>query len=352
MRRVWTTLVPLVLIACGEASDGREIYENRLEDGNVFACATCHALSEPAEDGLTRPGHPIGDAVARPSWKNGEVDSVLDAVNSCRDEWMNAREPWTADDPDWLALESFLVSQAPAEAPPITVEIVQPPADLSGGDPMAGKEAFESRCVTCHSADGSISELAPNVLFRGVEPETIARRVRTSGRSGGVYGDVLTGGLMPFWGADRLSETQLLDIVAYVSMDGGAPPPPPTDPDDIPGAEPPEGCESTHPRVGQVAELQEFFHDVAGTAEIIDDCTVEIRDFVFDGQGIDVRIYGGFEGDYNLGISMSENLLLPNGYDGVTIYATLPSGRTWDDVDGISVWCVPVGIDFGSGQFR
>ncbi|MEM6927271.1 MAG: c-type cytochrome, partial [Myxococcota bacterium] len=316
MRRQMIGWAGLLMVACGgDASDGQAIYENRLDDGNVFACGTCHALREPADDGILRPGHAIGDAVARPSWKNGEVGSLLDAVNSCRDEWMNAPEPWTADDPDWLALESFLAAQAPATAEPIRVEIVEPPADLSGGDPMAGMAAYEERCVACHSADGSITDLAPNVLFRGLEPEYIARRVRTSGRPGGVYGDVLTGGVMPFWGADRLSETELLDIVAYVAMDASSrPTPPPTTPDDTPADEPPEGCTADHFRVGRVAELQEFFHDVAGTAEIIDDCTVEIRDFVFDGEGIDVRIYGGFRGDYDLGISMSENLLLPGGY--------------------------------------
>ncbi|MEN0063789.1 MAG: hypothetical protein AAGA48_16680 [Myxococcota bacterium] len=186
------------VVACGSAEDGRSVYENRLPDGNVFACATCHALEEPAEDGLIRPGHAIGDAIARPSWKNGEVSRLLDAVNSCRDEWMNAPEPWADDDPDWLALEGLLSDTAPATAEPISVDIVAPPADLTGGDAMAGREVFESRCVACHSATGDITELAPNVLFRGLEPELIARRVRTSGRPGGVYGDVLTGGLMPF----------------------------------------------------------------------------------------------------------------------------------------------------------
>lgn len=136
-------------------------------------------------------------------------------------------------------------------------------------------------------------------------------------------------------------------------MEGGGTPGTPAPPDgEIPASTAPEACDQTHPRIGQIAELQTFFHDVQGTAQIIDDCTVEIRDFVFDGTGINVQIYGGLGGNYDLDISMSENLLLPGGYDGETIYASLPSGTTWDDVDGVSVWCVPVGIDFGSGQFR
>jgi len=30
----------------------------------------------------------------------------------------------------------------------------------------------------------------------------------------------------------------------------------------------------------------------------------------------------------------------------------LPEGLTLDDLDGLSVWCVPAGADFGLGTFR
>ena len=41
------------------------------------------------------------------------------------------------------------------------------------------------------------------------------------------------------------------------------------------------------------------------------------------------------------------------GYDGTeTVYAQLPVGLTLDDLDGISVWCVPVASSFGDGLFR
>ena len=38
------------------------------------------------------------------------------------------------------------------------------------------------------------------------------------------------------------------------------------------------------------------FHDVGGTARSIDDCTIEITDFTYDGTGIDVRLYGDLDG--------------------------------------------------------
>ena len=66
-------------------------------------------------------------------------------------------------------------------------------------------------------------------------------------------------------------------------------------------------CDATHPKIGQVAELSTFAHQVSGTAVIVDDCTVRVDDFVFDGGGIDVRFYSGLGGNYLDGFSMSES---------------------------------------------
>jgi hypothetical protein len=103
--------------------------------------------------------------------------------------------------------------------------------------------------------------------------------------------------------------------------------------------------------VGWKAELVEYQHDVAGTATIIDNCTVEITHFTYDGTGIDVRVYGGVGGDYGAGFAMTDDLLKTGGYDDETLVATVPDGRTLDDLDGISVWCVDFAIDFGSDTF-
>jgi hypothetical protein len=91
--------------------------------------------------------------------------------------------------------------------------------------------------------------------------------------------------------------------------------------------------------------------DVGGTATIVDDCSIEIDNFTYDGTGIDVRIYGGLGGDYDSGFALTQDLLKAGGYFGELLLATLPEGRTLDELDGISVWCVTVGADFGSGNF-
>ncbi|MCA9662445.1 MAG: DM13 domain-containing protein [Myxococcales bacterium] len=338
----------------GAHPEGQALYAEPIADGNSFTCATCHALSEPASDGLRRPGHAIGDATRRPSWKNGQLGDMRDAVNSCLVEWMNA-EPWTADDPRYQQLFDYLDAQAPAgDAQALSFTIAQPPADLTGGDADAGKALFNASCSVCHGVDGTGTTQAPPVSGQGQPPDYVARRVRTSGRADSSVYNGLTGGVMPFWAADRLSDAELRDLVAYLALvdepmttsDG-------TDSDGTDSGTTTSGgdCPTTSARIGWVAALSNNFHGVGGTAEIVDDCTVVISNFTYDGTGIDVRIYGAQGGDYDNGFPMTGDLLKAGGYNGATLVATLPDGESMDALDGISVWCVDVGVDFGSGAF-
>ncbi len=111
------------------------------------------------------------------------------------------------------------------------------------------------------------------------------------------------------------------------------------------------GCPVTHPRVGWRAELATFQHKVSGTAEILDDCTIQVTEFNYDGTGLDVRFYGGIGGNFAAGFALSDDLLRAGGYTDETMTLTLPDGVTLSDLDGLSVWCVDVGVDFGSGTF-
>ncbi len=117
------------------------------------------------------------------------------------------------------------------------------------------------------------------------------------------------------------------------------------------GADGGSSCAATHPHVGWTATLSTNYHNVGGTAEIVDDCTIRITNFTFEGAGIDVRIYGAKNGDWANGFAMTGNLVRSTPYDGETLIATVPAGHTLDDLDGISVWCTDVDVDFGSGTF-
>jgi mono/diheme cytochrome c family protein len=339
-----------LLVGCsGGGSDGVSLYSQPISGGNTFACATCHALEEPASDGIRRPGHQIGDAASRPSYKNGQISSLLDAVNTCLTEWM-AAPPWSEGDADWMTLRDYLEESAPAEAPAITIDIADVPDQLSGGDIGAGQNLFNSSCVGCHGTDAAGTDRAPPLFGSLLDADYIAERVRRSGLADSPTYPGLTGGRMPFWGGDRLSDDELVDIVAFVLSNE---PDMPSGPDAGPSGPDagPSDCASTHARVGQTAELSTLFHGVMGTATIVDDCTIRIDMFHYDGTGIDVRIYGGLGGNFSAGFSMSDDLLRPGGYNGETLTATVPVGRTLDELDGISVWCVDVDVSFGTATF-
>ncbi|MBL4632650.1 MAG: DM13 domain-containing protein, partial [Kofleriaceae bacterium] len=298
----------LCVSACGGDGDGNgngvsggeALYMEPHSDGNTFACSTCHALQEPAGDGFRRPGHPIGNAANRETYKNGQLTEFREAVNVCRTEWMGA-SAWAADSAEWLALEEYLGEIAGTDpADPLSFEVVAPPIATAGGDVMQGQEFFNSACVVCHGEDAAGTDRAPSLTGDLLAADLIARRVRTSGVTGSVVYDNLTGGRMPFWSADRISDSELLDVIAFVLQNE------PEDNNNGGGNGNLRDCESTHPNIGQSANLGTIAHNVSGTATIIDDCTIEVTNFNYDGQGIDVRFYSGVGGNFSGGFSMSD----------------------------------------------
>ncbi len=351
---------------------GQQLYSEPLAEGNTFACATCHALSEPAADGLRRPGHAIAGSPRRSSFKNGQVGSFLDAANSCLTEWMTVEIPWTESTPEFRALRDYLMDGDAVGD--VTYEISAPPAReaLLVGGPERGHDVFHETCVVCHGAEGTGTERAPAIAGLGLDPEYVAERVRLSGRKDSTTYSGLTGGRMPFWSADRLTDTELADITAYLAMSdgtggagsggsgtggsagatstGGSSGVLSSDPPArLPAA---RSCDSSHPRVGQTATLIEHYHDVGGTVTIVDDCTLSFSNFTFDATGVNVQFYGGQDGNYVAGRSLSGDLKRSVPYDGANFELTLPEDVTLDDLDGISVWCVPVGVSFGDGSFE
>ncbi len=372
-----------LLAGCSDSADpsvaltGQAVYAERQPGGNSFACATCHALEEPASDDFRRPGHPIGDALRRPSFKNGQLSNPLEAVNSCLTEWMSA-EPWTDDAREWTLLQGFLSDQdsGNGDAQALSFEITAPPADLSGGNKERGQELFNGSCAVCHGKDAAGTSQGPPLKGEFLLADYIAERVRHSGSAVSAIYPGLSGGKMPFWSASRLSDTELLDVVAFVMTaqgsdsggvggDTGSGGLSSTGGSSSTGGESSTGglsstgggssmreCASNHPKVGQTAILTPKFHGVSGTATIVDDCTIEITDFNYDGQGIVVDFYGGLSGDYTGGFGFGLELTRATPYEDEALTIQLPESRDLDDLDGLSVWCVDVFISFGDGMFE
>jgi hypothetical protein len=110
-------------------------------------------------------------------------------------------------------------------------------------------------------------------------------------------------------------------------------------------------CDSTHAMIGWVAEMPTGDHDAGGTATIVDDCTVELTHFNYDGSGLSVKLYGGVDGDYGSGFAISDDILGITFKD-ETMTLTLPSDKTFDDMNGISVWCITAGVSFSDALFE
>jgi len=373
--------------ASTNALSGRDVYEKPLSDGNTFSCKTCHALSEPSADGLRRPGHPIGDATRRTHWKQGKAASFLAAVNSCVTEWMVA-PAWREDEPRFVALRDFLDAQAPAgSASDLNYAIVAPPADLSAGNAARGHNLFNTSCVVCHGMDGSGTERGPKVSGSARAPDYVASRIRRSGSPTSAVYAGLSGGVMPFWASDRLSDGEVSDLVAFVTQpssgvsgsggaaasggaagmggvpsggvggassggDGGTSAGQASGGGDIGGSGgSASGCGTTSPRVGWTADLgiNTGEGQVSGFVTAIDDCTLELRDFSYDGNGIDVRVYGSETTAFKPGFNIGPNIV-NQVFKKETLRVTLPPDKKLTDLEWVGIWCVAVGANFGSGQ--
>ena len=111
--------------------------------------------------------------------------------------------------------------------------------------------------------------------------------------------------------------------------------------------------ETYHPKVGEIADFGTGnAHDVAGTAHIVNNNTIELRNFHFDGGGVRIEVWlsesGNFPSDY---ISISDNLL-GMVFEDDTLTLDIPTGTDLSKINYISIWCIPFGASFGDGQFQ
>jgi len=122
----------------------------------------------------------------------------------------------------------------------------------------------------------------------------------------------------------------------------------------IPNAGPPQtGCGDDDPRVGQTAVLEGYFHGVSGTARIVDNCTIVIENFSYDGGGGEVHVIVSPDSDYrNNAKSLTGQIAQKGSYNNVTMTLPLPVGVTLDDVHNISIMCLSFGINLGEGTFQ
>ncbi len=316
---------------------GMLIYEEPEAGASTFACATCHNLIPDGEAALRRPAHSLHDALWRPSYKNGQLDPFIEAANVCRRDWM-VTEPWEETDAAFLDLVSFLRGASTVrDADALAFQVVPPThSGPAQGDPDAGCELFHTTCVVCHGDGAQGTERAPSLVFSPEVPlnaDYIRRRVRLSGNPDSVY-EGLTGGVMPFWSADKLSDGELEDLVSFVT------------------ARPVPACRDVDPgpdeRVLRSGDLMTRAHGVAGTVEELDSRRIRIRAFHFDGVGEDVRLWLYSGDNVNAGLSLGDNLVrAAPGWVDETLLVDIPDEFSMDAYDHLAVRSLNDGEIYG-----
>jgi hypothetical protein len=91
--------------------------------------------------------------------------------------------------------------------------------------------------------------------------------------------------------------------------------------------------------------------EVSGFVTMIDDCTLELTNFSYNGDGIEVRVFGSKASNFRPGFTIGPDIV-GKRFVKATWRVQLPAGKTLADLDWVSIWCVKARADFGSGPFR
>jgi len=113
-----------------------------------------------------------------------------------------------------------------------------------------------------------------------------------------------------------------------------------------------ENCSAEHPYVGRSVQLSNLSsHGVSGTVTVINDCSIEITDFNYDGGGPTVFFYAAVDRVYTSNIFVIGRQLNGQQWVNDTILLQIPEGKSLDDFNSLSVWCEKFGINFGDAFF-
>jgi mono/diheme cytochrome c family protein len=344
---------------------GMIIYQEPDPDlfASLFTCALCHVTSPETATDQIRSGHTLQNALGRPSFKQGQRD-FLGATNICRVDWMQAK-PWTAETPQYADLLQFLRSvETAATAPALAFQIIAPAkTGPSTGDAQAGCARFLRTCAMCHGETGAGTFLG-NILTIPADPpdpqdpldnpDYLRCRIRMSGPSDptpyrypegctdGQGNSISRGNNMPFFPAEKVTDTEVEDLVAFILLsrqttrDTGSP----------------LDCTDDDPGEGNVVrrgDLTGVSHGIGGTVEELDTGKIRLTNFDYDGNGILVKLWLFKAGASEAGRAIGPDLFRPaEPYAAATLVVDVPSGITPDQYDSVGIRCISSGQDFGS----
>ena len=122
---------------------------------------------------------------------------------------------------------------------------------------------------------------------------------------------------------------------------------------DVAVAHDPFAPAAASPRDGWAADMPVGFHQSTGHAVILDDRTIRIDNFTYDGTAPAVYFYLGETNEHD---SFAEGTAigahLNRAYNNETVTVQLPVGQSLEPYSAISVWCAAVKVSFTSATFR
>ena len=112
-------------------------------------------------------------------------------------------------------------------------------------------------------------------------------------------------------------------------------------------------AQAGYPRAGWVANVPPGDHDAQCIATIVDEVTIQVDHFTYDGTAPAVYFYlGATDSDPAFESGLQVPPLLDRAYDDESITLTLPAGQTLDGYTAISVWCAEFSVNFSSAPFE
>ena len=203
---------------------GKRLFRSTEISQSGLTCWHCHANfnEKKTPDDYVRPGHPMYNVGHRSQfrrWDGERLDKLEAAIGSCMVRWMTDRKEEGYDGEPapahhirqlvaYLKSEELSPEQKSKPIEPILGDKLPSDRMLALGDSAFGGAVFRQSCGICHKTEGTGP--APSLVRNGYSRYQIAKKIRGLDKMG------LNGLMMPPFSKDRISDRQLLNVVAYV----------------------------------------------------------------------------------------------------------------------------------------